>query len=105
MTARASSTDSTGSVVPGTIGTQASDMISRALVFEPIASIALGGGPMEKNPASSPARAEGGADEDDPGLLAGAREGGVLGQEAVPGMDRLGAGLLGDLDDLLDHEV
>ena len=56
----------------------ASRMISRAFVFEPIASMALGGR----------------ADEDDAGLLAGAREGGVLGQEAVAGVDRLGAGLL-----------
>jgi hypothetical protein len=57
--------------VPGTIGTPASFISSRARVFEPIASIALGGR----------------ADEDDPGLLAGAREGGVLGQEAVAGVD------------------
>ena len=86
---RASSTVSTGSVVPGTIGTPASRMISRARVFEPIASIALGGR----------------ADEDDAGLLAGAREGGVLGEEAVAGVDRLGAGLLGDLEDLVHREV
>ena len=48
---------STGSVVPGTIGTPASSMISRAFVFEPIASIALAGGPMNTIPASSHARA------------------------------------------------
>ena len=50
-------------------------------------------------------RARGRADEDDPGLVAGAREGGVLGEEAVAGVDGLGARLLGDLDDLLDHQV
>jgi hypothetical protein len=55
---RASSTVSTGSVVPGTIGTPASDMISRARVLEPIASMALGGGPMKTIPASSQARAK-----------------------------------------------
>ena len=58
MTWRASSTDSTGSVVPGTIGTPASRMISRALVLEPIASMASAGGPMKTMPASSQARAK-----------------------------------------------
>ena len=74
----ASSTVSTGSVVPGTIGTPAACISSRALVLEPIASIAL----------------RGRADEDDARLVARAREGGVLGEEAVAGVDRLGAGLL-----------
>ena len=50
-------------------------------------------------------RVGGRADEDDAGLLAGARERGVLGEEAVAGVDRLGAGLLRDLEDLLDHQV
>ena len=54
----ASSTLSTGSVVPGTIGTPAPLMSSRARVFEPIASIASGGGPMKTIPASSQARAK-----------------------------------------------
>ena len=45
------------------------------------------------------------ADEDDPGLVAGAGEAGVLGEEAVAGVARLGAGLLCDLDQLVDHEV
>jgi len=40
------------------------------------------------------------ADEDHAGLLARGHEFGLLGQKAVAGMDRLGAGLLGDLDDL-----
>ena len=78
-----------GSVAPGTIGTPASAMISRARVFEPIASIAS-------------ARR---ADEDDAGLGAGLGELGVLGEEAVAGMDRLGARLLRRLDDLGDVQV
>ena len=45
-------------MVPGTIGTPASRISSRALVFEPIASIALAGGPMKTIPASSQARAK-----------------------------------------------
>ena len=73
----AASTSSTGSVVPGTIGTPAAFISSRALVFEPIASMALAGGPMNVMPASS----------------SRLREGGVLGQEAVAGMDGLGARL------------
>ena len=56
--ARASSTSSTGSVVPGTIGTPAACISSRARVLEPIASIALAGGPMKTIPASSQARAK-----------------------------------------------
>ncbi len=54
----ASFTDSTGSVVPGTIGTPASFITSRALVLEPMASIASAGGPMNTIPASSQARAK-----------------------------------------------
>ncbi len=53
----ASSIVSTGSVVPGTIGTPAPCINSRALVFEPIASIALAGGPMKVIPSSSSLRA------------------------------------------------
>src|SRR3954467_9698108 len=98
MILRASSTVSTGSVVPGTIGTPASFMISRARVFEPMASIASAGGPMNLMPASSPARAKA-------ALLARGCECGVLGEEAVAGVDRLRAGLLGGLDQLLDYEV
>ena len=40
-----------------------------------------------------------------PASRAGPGEVGVLGEEAVAGMDRLGPGLLGGLDDLLDVEV
>ncbi|GAA2779417.1 hypothetical protein GCM10010470_11360 [Saccharopolyspora taberi] len=46
-----------------------------------------------------------GADEGDPGLVARARELGVLGQEAVAGVDGVGTGLLRRADDLLDGEV
>ena len=59
MILRASSTVSTGSVVPGTIGTPAAFISSRARVLEPIASIALAGGPMKVMPASSHALANG----------------------------------------------
>ena len=54
----ASSSVSTGSVVPGTIGTPASFISSRARVFEPIASIAEAGGPMKVIPFSSSAVAK-----------------------------------------------
>jgi hypothetical protein len=57
MIERAASTVSTGSVVPGTMGTPAACMSSRARVFEPIASIAAAGGPMKTIPRSSRARA------------------------------------------------
>ena len=40
-----------------------------------------------------------------PASLAGVGEGGVLGQEPVAGMDRLGSGLLRHLDDPLDVQV
>jgi hypothetical protein len=55
---RASSTLATGSVVPGTIGTSACAISSRARVLEPIASIASAGGPMNVIPAFSHARAK-----------------------------------------------
>jgi hypothetical protein len=48
---------STGSVVPGTIGTPAAFISSRARVLEPIASIAEAGGPMNLTFASSRRRA------------------------------------------------
>ncbi len=45
-------------IVPGTIGTPAPAISSRARVFEPIASIALAGGPMKVTAASSQAAAK-----------------------------------------------
>ena len=80
---------STGSVVPGMIGTPAAFIRSRASVFEPIASIASGGGPIQVSPA----------------VVDGAGEGGVLGEEPVAGVDRLGSGPRGRLDDLLLVQV
>ena len=44
-------------------------------------------------------------DEDDPGVGAGLGEGGVLRQEAVSGMDRLGTGGAGGFDDPRDVQV
>ena len=87
MILRASSTVATGAVVPGTIGTPAAAINSRARVFDPIASIAR----------------RGRADEHDPVLLQGRGEPRVLGQEAVAGMDRLRARALDDLEQLLDR--
>jgi hypothetical protein len=52
------STDCRGSVVPGTIGTPAARIRSRAAIFEPIASIASGGGPIQAIPASVTSRAK-----------------------------------------------
>ena len=46
-----------------------------------------------------------GPDEDDAGLGQRARKGLALGQEAVAGMHRLGAGLAAGLDDLVDHQI
>ena len=59
------------------------------MVFEPIASIAR----------------RGRADEDDARVLERLGERRVLGEEAVAGVDGLGAGLLEDLEDLLDVQV
>ena len=46
--------------VPGTTGTPARAMISRAVTLSPIASIASGLGPMKTIPASRQARANAG---------------------------------------------
>ena len=46
-------------MAPGTIGTPAFCMISRARVFEPIASIASAGGPIQVISVSPIARAKG----------------------------------------------
>ena len=43
----------TGSTAPGMIGTPAARIAARAAVFEPISSIASGGGPIHVSPASS----------------------------------------------------
>jgi hypothetical protein len=49
--------ESTGSVVPGMIGTPAACIRSRAETLEPMISIAWGGGPIQTIPASAHARA------------------------------------------------
>ncbi len=46
-----------------------------------------------------------GADEGDPGRIAGIDEIGVFRQQAVARMDRVGAGLLGDADDLGNAQI
>ncbi len=81
--------DRVASVVPGTTGAPAASAARRALVFEPISSIASGGGPMKTSPAS----------------FDRARERGVLGEEAVAGVDRLGAALERGLDDAVDPQI
>ena len=55
---RTSSADSTASVVPGMIGTPAALIVWRAATFEPMSSIASGGGPIQTRPAASTARAK-----------------------------------------------
>ncbi|CDZ89351.1 Choline dehydrogenase [Rhodococcus ruber] len=47
----------------------------------------------------------GGADPDQAGVDHGLGEVGVLGQEAVAGVDRVGAGLAGGVEDLVEHQV
>ncbi len=85
----ASSAVSTGSVVPGTMGTPAACIAARAAVFVPHQ---LDG-------------SRGRTDPREPCLLDGAREAGVLREEAVAGMDRLGAGAFRSLEKPLDDEV
>ena len=46
-----------------------------------------------------------GADPDQPGVDDGLGEFGVLREEAVAGVDRVGAGLLGGVEQLLEHQV
>ena len=70
-------------------GTPASAMARRASTFEPMTSIASAGGPIQTIPASSQARASVG----------------VLREEAVAGVERLGAGPERRLDDPLDVRV
>ena len=50
-------------------------------------------------------RLGGGADPGQPGVDDGLGEVGVLGEEAVAGVDGVGAGLLRDVDDLVDDQV
>ena len=87
--ATTSSASLTGSLVPGASGALAFSAMCLALALSPSASIAAGGGPIQVSPAS----------------MHGLGEVGVLGEEAVARVHRVGAGLLGDRDDLGDVEV
>ena len=73
----------TGPSLPGRIGTPAFFAVSRATALSPIRRIDSGVGPMNVMPALA----------DDLGEV------GVLGEEAVAGMDGVGAGDLGGGDD------
>ena len=61
----------------------------RACTLSPRREIASGEGPIQVSPAS----------------MHGLGEVGVLGEEAVAGVDGVGAGLLGRVEDLVDHQV
>ena len=80
------SVPATGSSVPGTTGTPASTARRRAEVFSPMSAMVSLRGPMKTRPASSQARANVG----------------VLGQEAVAGVDGVGARLRRRLQDAVD---
>ena len=73
----------------GMIGTPAACIACRARVFEPISSIASGGGPIH----------------DEARAFDGARERGVLGEEAVAGMTASAPDRGGGLEQLVDDEV
>ena len=70
-------------VSPGTTGTPARCISARAPIFEPMRAIAVGRR----------------ADEDEAGVRAGGGERRVLGEEAVAGVDRVGAAAAGRVDD------
>ena len=80
---------SNGCSVPGHDRTPARMAASRAAVLLPIIAMTSGDGPMNVRPAS----------------LAGAREGGVLGEEPVSRMDGVGARAPGRVDDRLDAQI
>ena len=69
------------------IGTPAARIRSRAAILEPIASIASGGGPIQR----------------EPGGLDRAGEVGVLREEPVPGMNRLRAGTHRGVEQAVDR--
>ena len=87
--ATTSSASLTGSGVPGTSGASArgGDVARGDLVAE-VAD-----------------RLRAGADPDQPGVEHRLGEVGVLGEESVAGVDRVGAGLLGRVEDLFEVEV
>ena len=87
--ATTSSASSTGSLVPGASGALAFCAMCLALALSPRRVDRRGRR----------------ADPDQPGVDDGLGEVGVLGEEAVAGVDGVGAAALGDGDDLLDREV
>ena len=86
--ATTSSASVTGSAVPGTSGA-------------PTFSGDVPGGDLVAERGSPRAR----ADPGQPGVDDGLGEVGVLGEEAVAGVDGVGAGLLGGVEDLVDAQV
>ena len=82
--ATTSSAELRTSVVPGTPATSARWAASRELILSPMTSMASGGGPIH----------------DDPGLGDGPGEVGVLREEPVAGVEPVGAGPGGDVEDL-----
>ena len=87
--ATTSSASLTGSLVPGTSGAPALVAMCRACDLVAEGDDRLGGG----------------ADPGQAGVDDRLREVGVLGEEAVPGVDGVGAGLLGGVEDLVDDQV
>ena len=82
-------TSVTGSLLPAATGTPACSIRFRALILSPICPIADGGGPIQVSPSA----------------MTLAAKAGVLGQEAVAGVDRAGPGAAGGADHGLDVEV
>ena len=78
-----------GPLSPGTTGVPAAVTVLRASVLLPILRIASADGPMKVMPGGG----------------AGVGEVLVLRQEAVAGVDRVGAGLPAGVEDLVDHQV
>ena len=87
-TGRSASVTAAGSS-SGSTGTPAAAISCLASILEPIASIAAGGGPIQVSPASSDRL----------------REGGVLGEEAVAGVDGVGAGRARGVDEQVGAQV
>ena len=87
--ARASAADSTGPSLPATSGAPARTAVSRAVILLPSSRMASGAG----------------ADPGQPGVEDGLGEVGVLGQEAVAGVEGVGAGFGRDGEELGDVQV
>ena len=81
--------DWSAGVSPGTTGTPAFCAIARAAIFDPSRSITAAGGPMNVMPASAHAAANAG----------------ILGQEAVTGVDRVRARLACGVHDRRNRQV